>query len=535
MRSGVLNVFLLSLLVLICSFQAGFCALSPENLLVIDRGPVFFSHQKTKHSFEFEVTAQNLENCHYISTFIGLKSGIEGSRFSIKSSFNGRDFGGSSTPMKRWHISGSGLGITQFKIGKNRIDIEAILDNWDKTVDVTYEGCVGGIVLYFSKIPNEDIGLLDYINYGEPEAPEPKEEGEEKSKCWVTGIIHLHTTFSDGMFTVAERAKQVQDLGGDFMIVTDHYEQIDKSIKAPGLYYKWLRKPSELEIGFRDYLESCRSETKDNRFVAIAGAEVSTPWHLTDKTVCYAHTLCLGNVQKTVKLNSAQGKEGKQAEVITAVNGLGLSVAAHPNLTSLESISFKPWEGIHFRYDQRDKEKYAGLNGVEIGNTVSSDQDDDDMAFFMKLMKAHHPAFPTGGCDSHGWGDKEDGKRMRRATGVYIEKLTENGLLKAMEEGHVWASIENIRITDCDPVPGFTMQFVESADFSFTLTGLPTKVRCQMYRDGQPIPESIQVVSSELPTYNWTDTNCPNEETWYNFRVLPNYLITAPIILFVGD
>lgn len=533
MRRGILLIMLaVFLLVLLCGLQAESRALS-GHMLVIDRGPITFSSSNKKQSIDFEVPAEYLDGCEQVMLFVGVRKSVPSGAFMCRFYINGRSIGGggNSGTGTNWNISGMPAWQEEIHAGNNQIVLAA--EEYGGRETTIYDGQAGGVVLYFKKDKNEDEGLLDYINYGEPPAPEG--DGLIKEFCWVTGIIHEHSTTSDGSYSVEARAKQAKELGYDFIILADHFVQIDKPIKAPGTYYKDATEIAKSKLGFANYVKSCRDLTSDGHFVAVAGAEFNTPWHQDDKTACFAHTMCLGSIQKTDALTNTQGKEGKQAELITAINSIGLSVAAHPNLVSSKSASIRPWEDIRFKYDTTSPEKYAGLDGVEIGNADSAEQDEADMAFYMKLMKAHHPAFPTGGCDSHGWGDKEDGERMKRITGVYVEELSENGLLKAIKQGNVYASIEGVRITECDPAPSFFQQYIDRAAFSFTLGGLPSKVIGQMYRNGEPIAESKQVLSPESPIYNWTDKNCPKTETWYNFRVLPNYLITAPIKICIGD
>ena len=534
-RCILLSFVAVFLLVLVGPLQAERWVQTGDKL-IIDRGPITFGPDKKRQAIDFEVPAPYLENCNKVMLYVGVRKSVADGAFMCRFYLNGHPVGGGGNSGKgtSWDISGMPVGLTELTTGKNQIVLQA--EEYGAGTKTTYNGQAGGVVLYFSKEKSEDIGLIDCINYSRAEDPKNKDVGPEKYDCWVFGNIHKHSDNSDGSNSIKASAKQSRDAGCAFALFNDHYEQIDKLVKAPGLYYNWETKLVKPAIGFANYVKSCKDETLNGHFVAVAGAELNTPWKLDDKTTCYAHTLCVGSIRKTDAIDAVQGKEGRQAEVIAAVREIGLAVAAHPNLTSLESVSLTPWEGTHFRFDLRSPEKYAGLNGVEIGNTVSPDQDEADMNFYMGLMKEHYPVFPTGGCDNHGWGDKEDAKRLRRLTGLFINGLlTESSLLTALKEGHVWASVENVKVTDSDPIPGFATQLLDRANFTFYLAGLPNKVTCQMFRNGEPIPGSKQVISPEISKYSWADENCPDTETWYNFRVLPNYLVTAPIIIRIGN
>jgi len=505
------------------------------NLLIIERGPITLSKAHPKATFNFEVPSEYLEGCVYIHTFIGTKLTKKGGSYGYQFSINGQNVngGGVSGEYTSWHISGSGIDIDKVHAGTNQAVVEAVEHS-------SYGGAsgfdcqAGGIVLFFSKDKDEDVGLLDYINYGETPVPD-EIESKKSFPGWAYGIIHEHTTFSDGSYSVKSRVEQAKKLGYDYICLTDHYAQLDKPLKAPGTYYKnavSIEKPS---VGLANYVERCKKACTDD-FAVIAGAEFSNPWHSDPKTANFAHTLFVGNVSKTDAILKAEGKEGKQAELISAIEEVGgLAVAAHPNLVSKESVSTRPWEGVRFKYDTRSPEKYSGLNGIEIGNTISKDQDDADMAFFMQQMTAHLPVFPTSGCDSHGWGDKEDDKRMKRITGIFTEDLKPASLVYAVSQGQTFAAIEGVRIKSCNITPSFFTHFVREAQFSLTLSNLPSKVICQMYRDGKPVEKSKIMVSPNKPNYVWTDNDCPDggEDVWYNFRVLPNYLITGPIIIHI--
>lgn len=535
-RSILLAILAVFLLVIVGNLQAEDSPTNSGNLLIIDRGPITLNSGKRQQTIDFEVPAEFLDGCTNIELFVGTRKLTEDKAYMCYYSINGHEIGGGGGSVEGtgWHIGGKSAGLGQIHPGTNQIVFRVEEYKGIQREVTTYDVQIGGVVLYFYKENEADVGLLDYINYGEP--PVPEGGGLIKESCWVAGLAHLHSTYSDGSYSVEARAKQMNELGYDYMILTDHFVQIDKPVKAPGTYYKNATDLAKSKVGFANYVKSCRTVTSNGHFVAVAGAEFNSPWHDEKGNANFAHTLCLGDIQKTKDLGAVEGKEGKQAELIAAINGVGLSAAAHPFLITTTSLSKEPWKGVRYLYDTRSKKKYAELDGVGMNGTVTPAQDDANTAFFMKLMKEHHSAFPFSDCDSHGFGDKDDAKRLERLTGVCIEGLlTKNSLLKALKEGHVWASIEGVRITDCDPIPGFVNQLLDEAKFSFTLSGLPTKVNCQMYRDGEPLPESKQVISPGSPTYSWVDKNCPETETWYNFRVLPNYLVTAPIIIRIGD
>lgn len=500
----------LTLLVLMCSIRGAFA-----EALLIAEGPIAFDDRRTQEEITFEVTEEQFSGSKAITLFVGAKS-CSADSFAISCELNGQEIGG-TTAGASWFIVGLGIGKSQIRAGMNKLLL----------IGRGSAGTAAGIALYFAESDGDDPGLLDLIpaklkTASSTPSPEVSSPESQKEFCWVYGLVHVHSNRSDGIPTIKARRKEAKKLGLDFLIVADHGPQL-------GIGSKSSKKLDQ-------YVEDCRAETVLGQFVMIPGAEISNPWCPDSKTKCFAHTLCLGPVQKTAALDKSSEKENGQAETIAAIKAMECyAVAAHPNLSTVGSVSSKPWIGRHYRYDRRTPAKYSGLCGIEIGNTMNPAQDSQDMEWFMELMKRHYPAMPTGGCDSHGsLIDKEDGERMKRLTGVFIEELTEDGILKGMRDGCIFASIEGVRIKDCEPIPSSIPQPVDMAHFSFTFSNLPQRVQCVLYRDGEMLPSSRKAVSPESPTYEWCDEDGPEGERWYNLRILPDFLITAPIVLNIA-
>ncbi len=94
---------------------------------------------------------------------------------------------------------------------------------------------------------------------------------------WYPGIIHLHTQFSDGASSPATAATATKLAGARFIVVTDHYDQIDKpskygtpfSLSLGALVLNWGGP-----WGFAKYSGEVAGLTKEGTFVAIPGAEI---------------------------------------------------------------------------------------------------------------------------------------------------------------------------------------------------------------------------------------------------------------------
>jgi predicted metal-dependent phosphoesterase TrpH len=137
------------------------------------------------------------------------------------------------------------------------------------------------------------------------------------------GSIHLHSTYSDGEFTLAELRHKFRQQGCGFAIVTDHAEAFDEAKLCA----------YELEIG----------RLSDGEFVFVPGLEFACEQRM--------HILCLGALPR---LSSSDPEK-----VISAIQDSGgLAVIAHPadgTFARIEHFTILP-DGIEVwnsKYDGR--------------------------------------------------------------------------------------------------------------------------------------------------------------------------------------
>ncbi len=68
-------------------------------------------------------------------------------------------------------------------------------------------------------------------------------ESEKEEACWLKGDLHLHSTHSDGSYTIEDNAKMAEEKGLDFIALTDHntisqnyvHESDGKVLFIPGM------------------------------------------------------------------------------------------------------------------------------------------------------------------------------------------------------------------------------------------------------------------------------------------------------------
>src|SRR5262245_9182741 len=80
-----------------------------------------------------------------------------------------------------------------------------------------------------------------------------KRDQSMKGSCMFKGAVHIHSTYSDGEFTLAELRQVFRTAGCDFVCTTDHAEDFD-------------------ENKLRAYADECTS-LSDDHFRLVAGLE----------------------------------------------------------------------------------------------------------------------------------------------------------------------------------------------------------------------------------------------------------------------
>ena len=358
---------------------------------------------------------------------------------------------------------------------------------------------------------------------------------------WYPGIVHFHTTFSDGSLEPRAIPKLAAEHGWKFVIVTDHYDNIGEKLK-PGTPLSWslgrLKEGAHGPWGFEQYAKEVRALTQPGEFVAIPGAEIRAYWNPEPENQAQAHILALGPIasedEVLAKLDDATGC---QQAILDRVSTLGmLSIAAHP---SLLLRSAKPMR-IDYRFDMRPADQmpdgqvqYRGLNGIGMWNG-NADHVQSDLDFYMRLIREGAQPFVTADSDYHGITAEREA--LGRVTWVYSDELTEDGILSAIRAGRTYAAQHGAQLIEMSPMAGenveadrvtirATVQFPKPA-------GSPKDF--MVYRDGLLVEESRQTKAkgAETYTYEWTDAQARTGDHSYVMRV-GEVLLTSPTFVAV--
>ncbi|MFL6276456.1 MAG: PHP domain-containing protein [Blastocatellia bacterium] len=119
----------------------------------------------------------------------------------------------------------------------------------------------------------------------------------------IKGAIHVHSTYSDGEFTLAELREVYAALGCGFVLMTDHAEDFDAARLA-------------------DYVAEC-AQLSDGRFRFVAGLEFNCDRRM--------HVLGFGVTRRTVATDP-------QAVIRHIKDEGGVAVIAHPMDSAFEWI-----------------------------------------------------------------------------------------------------------------------------------------------------------------------------------------------------
>lgn len=315
---------------------------------------------------------------------------------------------------------------------------------------------------------------------------------------WYPGIVHIHSTFSDGARTPDVLKIEAEKLLLSFLIVTDHFEQINQEKKFTGKFTD--------DFGFDKYLVDFSFEKP---YICIAGCEISQDG---------CHTLAINNLKKISQEESLGANIG---ELLTKLDNLkALPIAAHPNLKD-------------YLYDLRP-EKVTKLAGIELFNDTINGGYQKTLKASLDLIAAGQNIFFTSGCDSH---TEAQLTSMRKLTMVWSDKttLTLDELYKCFEQGQTCATNNGAYIKRLNLLPQFKIQKVERPKFDFTIA-FPvltvSKKTIRIYCDGKLADGStitLPAGRSEY-TYSWEDIQALKGEHSYIIE-MEGCLVISPIKL----
>ncbi|SDN72014.1 hypothetical protein SAMN04487897_104191 [Paenibacillus sp. yr247] len=200
---------------------------------------------------------------------------------------------------------------------------------------------------------------------------------------WLKGDLHTHSVNSDGTFTLEENASIMEQLGCDFIAMTDH--------NAVSQNYSYPRNTS---------------------VVMIPGMEFTTN---------FGHSNFLG-VAEPIDDFRVSGQADVNERIATARERGAKIVLNHPH------CDFCPWEwDLNVDHDW-----------WEVWNGPWTARNERALAWWQEQLASGRHLVAVGGSDVH----RPDRfvKHAMPCTWVYAETKTVNGILQAIDKGHVGIS-----------------------------------------------------------------------------------------------
>jgi Zn-dependent protease with chaperone function/histidinol phosphatase-like PHP family hydrolase len=419
--------------------------------------------------------------------------------------FNRVKVGFAVTRSRNWERFEFEVLLNVLHPGRNLIDIETVIpDLWQSYDDCEFKN----VYLVFR---------------GRGLGPPSEEAGQ-----WLSGIIHCHSTFSDGSRNPEQCVLQARAAGARFLIVTDHYEQIDGDRKPGGKKKVGARFADDQ--GFANY-RSRFSSLSGRDFVVIPGAEITTFWQGSA-----SHLLAVGDLAyRDNVLLDLQMKEGTQQDTIKRVVERGLlAVAAHPHLIS---TMYQQWYG-EISNLQFDPAAAKGIHGLEFFNDETSEGYAGTLRWYLSLVGRGDDVFVTSGCDAHiPQLDLLDLQRWTRKTWIYTDNVSEGSVLTSLRAGRSYAANGNARFAGISPIPGFDPRRVSRAVVGCTVVFPgPTleKKKIRVYRDGKLLAGSEKEVPRATVTYRYICQDKTARGLHRYVVEVDNALVSSPIVLDVS-
>lgn len=242
-------------------------------------------------------------------------------------------------------------------------------------------------------------------------------------KKWYTGVVHSHTTRSDGKLSPDELVRRAEEYGLDFIIITDHNQ-------------------------------FCKEVPKSDKILVIPGTE------LTDDT--WGHTNIWG-VEEPIDNFECDSYEEWERKIAMAREKGAVICMNHPKCSQC---------GWHWPLEPEK------VDCVEIWN---SPQHTDNMictAWWQDELRKGKKIPAVGGSDFHT--DYVVTAHLDNPVSrVWAEECTQEAILNAIKEGHVTISPsvkgQTIEITSGDSVIGDTVKLDDSTKVTVSVDMLKKK------------------------------------------------------------
>lgn len=261
----------------------------------------------------------------------------------------------------------------------------------------------------------------------------------------INGVIHCHTTFSDGIYTIEEVAQIAKNHGAKFLVVTDHFEDIELTKEQYEIVGNPISAPlsslrnTQKQYGIENYIKACKDATRKVGILVVPGVEVGIG---TERDLVFdpvggtnsdniIHMLGIGCITTTIanRIHMCLGHDGAstygpedktirlddaQESISKILHDAGFAVViAHPYLPGIH-------DGIHGFHYTLYKNRMDYIDGIEFfnGSGTNDENSMEAMGFINRdaLMGEFKDLAPTAGCDFHGFPVISDEELFDRQT-----------------------------------------------------------------------------------------------------------------------
>jgi len=216
---------------------------------------------------------------------------------------------------------------------------------------------------------------------------------------WVRGLIHLHSTYSDGKSSIRGLSGLARDVYGyEYLVFTDHADCLDRA-------------------RFSQYADECRDISGPD-FVVIPGLEFSTVWQAGAQDRSQAHTVAFaadpGVLQELLPLRQARdvvatwppeaGAPPATRRLRQRLADVGsLAAAAHQFSYSKASAGHSLRTGpLDYRYDLSSLLADDGLD-FYYGNPIEVNHEAEDLALYTGMQARWVAGRTQGGDENPPW------------------------------------------------------------------------------------------------------------------------------------
>ena len=257
------------------------------------------------------------------------------------------------------------------------------------------------------------------------------------------GILHSHTSYSDGSGVPDDAYKQARKEGLEFLAITEHNHAIQIRPKEPRKGDEPIGGDHPLYNGpsAESLLSTAKRLTEDDKFVALYGQEFST--------ISSGNHANVFDVGEVIDVDSGQFDLLVDRWLPGHLDSLGKPAILQFNHPS-RTLRPKEYGRGRFSSDQNwvnEMGRYARLIEVLNGPGLSKTDGrkptvfENDFKYYLNL--GFHVG-PTGDQNNHyrTWGTLTNAR-----TGIVAERLTKTSLLEAMRARHVFATEDkNLRV-----------------------------------------------------------------------------------------